>query len=165
MLILSRVIADGLILSAALGVIILGSLYLNPRLWLNDYPKQMQAKVPPLTAREKWARGILAALFLAVIVGWLYFSTAQLKAANGGTVSFLAAWLNAFLVFNIFNLFDAVVLDLLILTLMKPRFATLPGTEGMEYLYHNWRMHLTNYLKGIVFCAVLSLPAAFVAAL
>lgn len=161
---LSRILTDGLILSVVLGIVILGSLYFNPRLWLSDYPKEMQAKVPPPTPSEKRLRGLVAGLFLTVIIGWLYASTAQLKAANGGSIPFLAAWLNTFLVFNIFNLFDAVVIDYLILTLMKPRFAILPGTEGMEYLYLDWRLHVGNYLKGIVVCAVLGLPIAFVAA-
>jgi hypothetical protein len=48
---------------------------------------------------------------------------------------------------------------------MQPKFAALPGTEGMEYLYREWGMHLCNYLKGIVVCAVLSAPIAFVATL
>ena len=51
---------------------------------------------------------------------------------------------------------------LLILTLMKPKFAVIPGAEGMEYLYRDWGMHLKNYLKGIVILAVFSLPLAVV---
>jgi hypothetical protein len=43
---LTRVLIDGAILSAALSVVVLGSLYYNPRLWLHDYPKEIQAKVP-----------------------------------------------------------------------------------------------------------------------
>ena len=160
-----QVIVDGLLLSGLLGIIILGSLYYNPRLWLNDYPKEMQAKVPPLSPVENRQRWLVAGLFLAVLIGWLYFSTSQLRAHNGGAIPFVAAWLNGFLVFNIFNLFDALVIDYLILTLMKPKFAVLPGAEGMEYLLHNWRLHVGNYVKGIFACALLSLPVALVATL
>lgn len=162
---LQQILAHGLILSGLLGVLILGSLYYNPRLWLSDYPKAMQAKVPPLTRSEKQKRWVVFVLFIGAAMGTLYFSIAQLRAQNGGAIPFLAAYLNTFLVFNIFNLFDAVVLDWLILTVMKPKFAVLPGAEGMEYLYHDWRLHVGNYLKGIVFCAVFSLPVAFVATL
>jgi hypothetical protein len=159
---IQRIITDGLFISVVLTIVILGSLYIHPRLWLQDYPKEIREKVPPLSHTEKRWRGVVAVLFLATMVGGLYYSAAQLKAANGGTISFLSAYLHTVIVFNIFNLFDAVVIDYLILTLMKPKFIILPGAKGMEYLFNNPRMHIANYLKGIVFCAVFSLPIAFI---
>lgn len=162
---LTRVLIDGTILSAALSVVILGSLYYNPRLWLHDYPKEIQAKVPPITPREKRERNVVFVLFLVAIFGTMAYSLAGLRSAYGGAVPFLNAYLHFFGVLSIFNLFDAVVLDLLLLTFMKPKFAVIPGAEGMEYLYYNWGMHLSNFLKGVIFCAVFSLPFAVVAAL
>ncbi len=161
---LPQILIDGLILSVSLGVVIIGSLALNPRLWLQDYPAEMRAKVPPLTRREKQAQLIVTALFLAAAVGALAYAGSRLLAANGGTVSFLTAYLHVFLVLNLFNLFDAVVIDYLLIARLKPKFVSLPGTEGMEYLYEDWGMHWRNYLKGIVFCGVLSLPAALLIA-
>ena len=162
---LTRVLIDGAILSVALGALILGSLYYNARLWLRDYPKEIQAKVPPNTPSEKRDQKILMVLFFAAMLGILAFSAAGLRSAYGGAVPFLTAYLHFFGVLNLFNLFDAVVLDLLILTFMAPKFAVIPGAEGMEYLYHNWGMHLANFLKGIIFSAVFSLPFAVIAAL
>ena len=162
---LTRVLIDGAILSAALGVVILGSLYYNARLWLHDYPKEVQAKVPPITPREKRDRKIVMLIFFAAMLGILAYSVAGLRSAQGGSVPFLTAYLHFFGVFSLFNLFDAVVLDLLILTFMRPKFAVIPGAEGMEYLYHNWGMHLANFLKGIIFSAVFSLPFALFSAL
>jgi hypothetical protein len=163
---LQRILLDGLLLIGVMGVIILGSLVANPRLWLNDYPKAIRAKVPPNTREEKRVQGILMLLFLGSMIGVLYYSAAQLKAANGGSISFLTAWLHTFLLFNIGNLFDAVVIDFLILTLMKPKFMILPGTDIAEYaVYNDWRLHTVNYLKGVVIGAVFSLPIAFIVAL
>jgi hypothetical protein len=162
---LTQILIDGAILCAGMSVLILGSLYYNPRLWLQDYPKEIQAKVPPLTPREKRERLIVAALFLVVAALTLINSIARLEAANGGSVSFLTAYLHVFGVLSIFNLFDAVVLDLIILTGFKPKFAMIPGAEGMEYLYHDWGMHLSNFLKGVVIVAVISIPVALIAAL
>jgi hypothetical protein len=159
-----QILVDGLILSLALSVMVLGSLYANPRLWLQDYPAEMRAKVPPLTRREKQARLVLVVLFFGVAIAGLYYSSLRLLDANGGSVTFLTAFLHIFLVLNIFNLFDAVVLDYLLLTRNTPRFVILPGTEGMEYLFHDSRMHIVNYLKGIVVCAILSIPAALIIA-
>lgn len=160
---LSRILIDGTVLSLIMGVTILGSLYYNPRLWLHDYPKPIQAKVPPATKREKQLQKILLVPFLLVMIGVPLVSTVLLKQQLGGEIPFVSAYLNAFFVANIFNLFDAVVLDLLILTLMKPGFAVIPGAEGMEYLYRDWNMHLVNYGKGVVFCTVFSLPIALAA--
>ncbi|MBI5667471.1 MAG: hypothetical protein HZC41_05640 [Chloroflexi bacterium] len=161
---LSQILMDGLILSIAVGVVIIGSLAANARLWLHDYPAAMQAKVPPLTRRERQARLVVTALFLAAAVGALAYSGSRLLIANGGTVSFLTAYLHVFFVLNLFNLFDAVVIDWLLIAMLKPRFVILPGTEGMEYLFHDWGLHLRNYLKGILFCAVISLPTALIIA-
>jgi hypothetical protein len=121
--------------------------------------------VSPLTAQEKRQQKLMMLPFLVVMLGVPLYATLQLRTANGGSISFLSAYLNVFFILQIFNLFDAVVLDLIILTFMQPKFAVLPGTEGMEYLYRDWSMHLKNYLKGIVFCAVFSLPLALVALL
>ena len=161
---LPQVVVDGLILSLALSVVILGSLYLNPRLWMHDYPADMRAKVPPLTRREKQVQLVVTVLFLAAGVGALVWAGTRLLAANGGQVTFLTAYVHIFLVLNIFNVFDAVVLDYLLIARLKPKFVMMPGTAGMEYLFEDWGMHLRNYLKGIVVCAVLALPAALLIA-
>jgi hypothetical protein len=162
---LERILIDGALLSLGMSIIIFGSLYLNPRLWLQDYPPEIRAVVPPLTPHEKRAQRLLMLPFMLVMLGIPLYSTYLLRVANGGTISFLSAYLNIAAILNIFNLFDALVIDFLILTLMKPKFATLPGTEGMEHLYTNLPLQLRNYLKGIVVVAVLSLPLALIATL
>lgn len=162
MLSLERILIDSTILSLIIGVIILGSLIYNPRLWLQDYPAEVKAKVPPNTPREKREQRLLMIPFFLVMLGIPIYSAYLLRLENGGTLSFLSAYLNVFFIANIFNLFDAVVLDLLILTFMNPKFAVIPGAEGMEYLYRDWGMHLKNYLKGIVILTIFSLPLAVV---
>ena len=162
---LNRILIDGTLLSLAMSVIIYASLRYNPRLWLQDYPAEIRAKVPPLTPGEKRAQRLLIIPFLLVMIGVPIYSTYLLRLENGGIISFLSAYLNVFFVTNLFNLFDAVVIDLLIGTFMKPKFAVIPGAEGMEYVFRNWGWHLANYLKGIVFCTIFSAPLALVALL
>ena len=65
---------------------------------------------------------------------------------------------------NIFNLFDAVVIDLAALAWLKPGFALLPGTTWDDMAVSP-RFHLINYLKGVVLCTVISLPIAALALL
>jgi hypothetical protein len=155
-----RILTDGFMLSVGLSILILGSLYINPRIWLHDYPKEIQAKVPPKTPQEKRATRIAGFLFMLILVGTLIYSVTQLKAENGGSITFIHAFFHVFLVFNIFNLVDALILDYLIITLITPKFIIIPGSEGMEYLFRNWSTQISNYLKGIVFCAIFSLPIA-----
>ncbi len=137
----------------------------NARLWLQDYPKPIQEKVPPLSPAEKRGRVVVSVLLIAVLFGGVILETLQLRTAGAGSLSFGAAYLHIFLLLFIFNLFDALVLDLFIITLLKPRFVILPGAEGMEYLFHDYRKQLKDFLKGVVFCIVASLPFALVAVL
>ena len=162
---LQHILIASILLCLGMGIIVLGSLYINPRLWLQDYPAEIRAKVPPQTAREKRMQKWVAAPLLLLMFGLPAYATYLFRMANGGSISFLSAYLNAFFILQIGNLFDAVILDLLVLTFMNPKFATIPGAEGMEYLYRDWSMHLKNYLKGIVICAVLSAPLALIALL
>jgi len=158
MLSLERILIDGTLLCVILGGLIMASLYFNPRLWLQDYPKPVQAKVPPLNGVEKRQQRLLMLPFLLVMLGIPLYSAYILRKETGA--DFLSVYLHVFTLAQLFNLFDAVVLDLLILTFMKPKFAVIPGAEGMEYLYHDWGMHLRNFLKGVVICTVISLPIA-----
>jgi hypothetical protein len=166
MLSISRVLTDGTLLSLAMGAIIIASLVYNPRIWLQDYPEAVRKLVPPLNDAEKRAQRVMMVPFLLLFLVGPYLSTTALRAENGGLLPFAVAYLNTFLVLNIFNLFDAVVIDLLMLTVVKPRFMILPGTTLADYGWmYDWGMHLRNYLKGVVGAAVLALPITLVALL
>lgn len=164
-IVITRILIDGALLTAGLTIVILASLNYNPRLWLQDFPAEMKAVVPPLSPKERRDRWVVGIFFFAIAIGVIIYSVAQLRAHFGGPVPFLTTYVTIFGVYSVFNLFDAVVLDLGLMTFMKPKFAVLPGAEGMEYLYQNWGMHFTNFLKGVVFSALLALPVALIAAL
>ncbi|MBI1279954.1 MAG: hypothetical protein GC179_17640 [Anaerolineaceae bacterium] len=164
-IVLQRVLIDGLLLSVLLGVLVMSSLKYNARLWLQDYPKEVQAKVPPISKQEKMQQRILMLPFLLLTLGIPYLSVTIAKASFGGVISFPQAYLVVTGVLQVFNLFDAVVLDYLILTVIKPRFALIPGTTWEEYSMADMRFQLRNFVKGIVICAVISLPIALVGSL
>lgn len=162
---LARLALDGTLYVLALGVFIIGSLLYNNRLWMQDYPKEIQALQAPLTPREKRERIVMAGLVFVVMVGGLLISNAGLKAANGGSLSFLSAYGNTLALFNLFNLFDAVVIDWGLGVVVKARFMLLPGSETRMHLYSDPHMHITNYLKGVIAGFILSLPIALVSTL
>lgn len=153
----------GGLLSLTVGALIIGSLVYNPRLWLQDYPAEVRAIVPPLTPAEKRDQRILMIPFLLLMMGIPFYATYVLRIENGGTISFLSAYINTFSILNVFNVFDALVIDLVLLTFIQPRFAVIPGAEGMEHLNRDWNKHLANFLKGIVVVAVLSIPITLAA--
>jgi hypothetical protein len=165
---LQRTLLNGIFLSLLLGNIILASLMYNVRLWLSDFPKPIQAKVPPLSPREKRDQSVLTVLFMGVLLGGLILETVQLRMDNpgaAGTLTFGTAYLHVFILLAIFNLFDAIVLDWIVLTLLKPKCTIPSGAEGMEHLLYDPGKQRRDFLKGMVFCAIGSLPFAAVAIL
>jgi hypothetical protein len=157
-----HILLYGGLLCLVMGALVIGSLVYNARLWLQDYPAEVRAKVPPLSPTEKRQQRLFTIPFMLIMIALPWYSTHVLRIDNGGSISFLSAYLNTFFILNLFNLFDALVIDLL-LALVMPSFMVLPGTEGMEYAYRNWSMHLRNYLKGIVIVTVFSLPITLAA--
>ena len=61
--------------------------------------------------------------------------------------SFLAIFASIVIIFALFNLVDAVIIDWLILLVLWPGLGVLPGTEGMAG-YKDARRWTVNLLKG-----------------
>lgn len=159
---LSRFIIEGIAFVLLFAVIVIGSLLYNKRLWMQDYPKEIQALQPPLTNREKRERAMLAVVFFIALFGGLFASNAGLKAANGGTLPFLNAFLNIYGLWSLVNLFDAIVLDWWFGAVLAAPFMIMPGSEGYMHLYRDKRMHIINFLKGVIIGIVMCVPIALI---
>jgi hypothetical protein len=148
---LANILAEGLLLSLLLSLVVLGSIRFNPRLWLQDAPPQIKALVAPMTPTEKRQQKLVAAFILGLPVLILWLSITRLHAQSVSNPSFITVFLDAFGVLMVFNLFDLLVLDYLLLTIIKPKFAIIPGTEAVhqQYLY-SYRFHFVGFLKGCV---------------
>lgn len=157
--IFSQSIGHSVAFCALFGVIAMGGLIYNARIWLGDYPAAIQAAVPPLDAAEKRTRNRFAIFFFVAMLGFIAFVLLRVRALEGGDLSFRGAFLGLFIPLQMVNLFDAVVLDWLILAVMKPKFAILPGAEHLVSEFEDVRFHLVNFAKGVVICTVL--PAVF----
>jgi hypothetical protein len=162
---LQQVLLISTLICLVLGGIILGSLKYNPRLWLQDYPKPIRDTVPPLSTQEKRERIVVATLVMGVLFGGVLIEALLLRASLGEQLTFGLAYLHIFILFFIFNLFDALVLDLIVLTWFTPKFVIIPGTEGMEYLFRDYRKQFNDFLKGILFSVIASLPFTAIAVL
>lgn len=157
-----RIVTDGIIYGSIASIAIILSLRWNPRLWIQDFPEAIREKMAPLDATEKRHRAIFGVIFMALIFGLPLVLLGQLQAE----LSFGEIYLYMFGLLLAFNLFDAVLVDLLFITILRPDFLRIPGTEDMAAMLHDPRMHIIPFLKGMVFCVigagVLALPAAFV---
>jgi hypothetical protein len=156
---LGRIVLDGIILSVIASLFVGATLRLNPRIWLQDYPKDIQAQVPPKTEAEKRLSLALGIPFLILFVAVPFASTLNLKVRSQSDVSFLALWLHAFGVIIIFSVVDWLVLDWLMFCTLTPRFVVIPGTEGMAG-YKDYAFHFRGFLIGTALSAGAGLAIA-----
>jgi ribose/xylose/arabinose/galactoside ABC-type transport system permease subunit len=137
----------------------------SPRLLLNkgDLPADILAAVPPKTEAEKRLAAILGIPFMIAVIAIPFISTLQFhRQANEAT--FLLLFVHAFAILMIFNLFDLLVLDLLLFCTITPGFMVVPGTEGLAG-YKDRGFHLRQHAKSFPFMALVALVIAIVVSL
>ena len=153
---IARALIEGLLYSVVLGIYITVSQLFNARLWLTDYPKAIQEKVPSQSKKEKSLKIIIGIPFLLFMLGYPVYSTVLLKEALTGEYMFLKGFLNTFIISFSFVIFDLVILDWLIFCRINPGFLVIPGSEGMNE-YKDYRFHLRGLVVGGLLCVLLSL--------
>lgn len=152
---MGRIMADGALYSTVFGVLIVGSLAYNARLWMQDFPPAIRSAIPPLSRTEKRQRAVFGLMFMVVTFGLPLWLSGRLEVQYGGAVPFVDMYLYMLGVLLLFNLFDAVVLDVLLITILRPGFVRLPGSDAVaNSALRDPRWHLTAFLKGIAFCTV-----------
>jgi hypothetical protein len=137
----------------------MASLAYDAEMWHQDYPPDVQERAGPMSERARRERLVVAVPLFAILFGTPVISNLKLKRERGGKLSFPAAAANAYAEWLVFNLFDLLVLDYLILIGLQPRFAILPGTEGMP-AYRDFRHPFVGFLKGLAIGLIPSLLIA-----
>jgi hypothetical protein len=157
-LVLQHGIVYGALLSAIMSLSFLGIAYLNPEIWLADYPPDIREKFGPMSEKARKHRRLAGIPVFLLLFGFLILSAVQLARIGGGSI-FLAVLLGTFAVLMVFNVVDLLILDWLIFATIQPRFVVLPGTEGMEG-YRDYGFHFRAFLKGIAGSLIVSLIIA-----
>ncbi|MGH1299854.1 nitroreductase [Bacillus pretiosus] len=150
----------GVIMSIVLSVMILGSLYCNPRLSLTEYPKDIQKVVFPKSIYEKKQTIYFNIAYNAILFGTPFVSTYILHKHE--KLLYIDAYLHTFGILMIFNLVDLFILDWLIFCWITPKFVVIPSTEGMKG-YKDYKFHLRGSIVGTKFLAIVSLFLAGIA--
>jgi hypothetical protein len=144
----------GALLSAVLSVLLLGVLWINPEVLLNDYPPDIREKHGPMSERSRRQRIPVAIVIGAVGVIVVVASLSSVRSDGGGTIPFLTAFVHLFVMFSVFNLVDLLLLDWPLVAI-GPRFMVLPGTEGAAG-YKNYRFHFHGFLIGTLLILIAS---------
>ena len=138
----------GGVLSAVLCVLLLGLLWTNPEILLNDYPPDIRKKHGPMSERSKRQRVPVAIVIGAVALGIVTASFSAVRANGGGKIPFLTAFVHLFVMFSVFNVVDLLLLDWLLVAI-GPSLLVLPGTEGSAG-YKDYWFHFRGFLIGAV---------------
>jgi len=158
---ISIIVLHGLILSVIASVFIMVTLRIRPRIWLQDYPPEIQALVPPKTDDEKRLSLAFGIPFLLLLIAAPLISTLMFNSQNQGEVPFLSLAFHAFGVAFMFNLIDWLILDWIIFCTITPNFVVIPGTEGADG-YKNYNYHFRGFLVGTIFSAAAGLITAVI---
>ncbi|MFO7567403.1 MAG: hypothetical protein R6X02_32470 [Enhygromyxa sp.] len=144
--VLTAALIHGALLCAWMTFVILGSLRHDPRIWQDDAPKVIQAQLGPLPASTRRRRAVWAVVMLIGLVGLSgHLMTAGLPAEAGIPQRLLAAYL----MFELFNLYDALVIDIGVLLWWAPDWAFPPGFKGHSAL-RDWSFHLRAFGIGVL---------------
>jgi hypothetical protein len=151
---------DLAILIAVFTVFVLGTIFWKPRIWLHDFPADIQAMAPPKTPEEERLTWMVAVPFMLMFFGLPILLALDLKTVLGADFSFLAAWLYGYALFFGVNLWDLLALDWLGFALTDPQNPPIPGTAGARG-YRDYAFHFYGFLKG---CLIGLVFATFFAA-
>ncbi|MFX1475685.1 MAG: hypothetical protein ACFFCO_09470, partial [Promethearchaeota archaeon] len=151
---LSNILFHGLLLAGLVLLYMIPIMVkMSPRVWgFSDYPKTITDHVPPKTKEENLKGLLIMVPFFVMVIGGPLISTIILETLYGGALPLFDAFLNAFGLLMFFNLADYLILDMLIIGTITPRFVIIPGTEHLkETEYKAFRLyHTKGHLKALI---------------
>jgi membrane protease YdiL (CAAX protease family) len=140
--------------------LVYASLRQNPMIWLHDAPPDVRERFGEIDDKTKRQRSFWVVVMLVILLA-VFVPLAYALWPQGKVAVYLGAWV----CFQVFNLYDALVIDLY-LVLVRPAWAFPKGAEESPS-YRDPRWHLLNWLKGFfggfVFAALVLLCAWLVA--
>ena len=156
-----RILLDGSAMNGALGAFIYSSMAINPEIWLQAAPPDIQEAVGPKSRKAQIQTIVLAVPFWVILFGGVVWSNRKLRRDNGRNLTFREAFYHSYALLLFYWLFDLTIIDWLIFVTFTPQFAVLPGTEDMAG-HSDYSFHLTNSLPALFYMAI---PALLIALL
>lgn len=144
-------LSDGILLTLFFSAFVGLTIWWKPRMWMHDFPQDIQEKMPPKTDAEKRLTNLMAIPFFVLLFGGLGLTAYRFGLSNG----LLATMLHVYLVWQMVNVFDLIVIDWGGMHLVDPLNPPFPGTEGAKG-YRDYKFHLLGFVKGSVMGLVLA---------
>ncbi|MEM9407398.1 MAG: hypothetical protein AAGA81_15280 [Acidobacteriota bacterium] len=141
----TTIMVHGAGLCLLLGALVAASFFWKPRIWLRDFPQDIQDLAAPMTDEEQRVAGRFGLLIVSLMLGSLVLSTLRFGLDQG----LLWALLHAYLVFQVFNVFDMAVIDWGLLLLIDPSKPPIEGTENARG-WRDFAFHAKKSLKGSI---------------
>ena len=155
-----RILLDGSAMNGALGTLIYSSMAINPEIWLQAAPPDIQEAVGPKSRKTQIQTVVLAVPFWVILFGGVVWSNRKLRRDNRGSLTFREAFYHSYALLLFYWLFDLAIIDWLIFVTFTPQFAVLPGTEDMAG-HSDYGFHLTKSLPALLYFAIPALIIAF----
>ncbi len=116
----------GATLSVLMAVAFLGIAFINPEIWLPDYPPDIRERFGQMSQRAERQRRLVGIPVFLLLVAVMVVSIFRFVQIGGGSV-FFAVFLGIFVMLVVFNAVDLLILDWLIFNTLTPRIIVLPG--------------------------------------
>ncbi|MEM7110737.1 MAG: hypothetical protein AAF519_21080 [Bacteroidota bacterium] len=152
------ILKHGVLLGILLTAVVILGFLIEPLIFATDLPEVVQeqiGEVPPAVFP------LALGLMLTITFSSLFFSfrmNREIFKERREDASYLNLLLNAFLVLNFMNLWDAVVVDVLLSGIIQPDFMTIQGAEEHIREHNTTAFHFIAFLKGqpfmIIFAAI-----------
>lgn len=133
-------------------------LRLWPRVFLRRFPDEVRAAVAPLSATERLLGTIATLPLLAMLLGFPAWIALRLQEQAGANVGFGTLFAASYTVWMLFNLFDWLILDELVVGVLRPRWLVLKGAEHVPFRFDraaHARSFLNGAMGGAVVCGVI----------
>jgi len=144
-----RALIDGVALAGVLTIFVVGVIRWNVAIFQGDFQESLKAKLPPMSQKTKRQRRVVAPLLFLLLFGVPILVNLQVRHEHGGHLSFLSAYVQAYLMFMLFNLADLIFVDYLVIVRWRPGFVVLPGTEGAPE-YDDIGKHVRDFGRGML---------------
>ncbi len=149
------IIMHGLIYAGGFALIILISVLINPRIWMQDFPEELKGSIPPKSNKEVKQTFVTGFLFALFIIGFPLYSISVLVTGTAFAANFLSLFIHAFSVMMICNTIYWIVFDIIIFNLIISRIRTVPGIKKM-FKFSGWRRQVFGILVGSLMCGIIS---------
>ena len=145
------------------GVGIVASVLIKKEVWLHDYAPEVQQRfleLNPDFVRADKKENNVRLVIAKILVGLLFAAVLSVMVFFAGAVTFLTGAVYSYIIWLVVNVFDVIVLDMLVFPYWKR--IRLPGTEDMDSEYAgNWRKHIVDGFYGMI----IGIPVACVCGL